>query len=356
MTASQVVRVDAPQMLLPFAQQQARQNIYAAPFDAMAYSGLQINGAMDVSQEKGTNGTTVSNTWACDGWRLYFAGAMAVTAAQTSAIVSGFPASLGITVQTAQASLGAADVTQIYQAIEGYRIARLAWGTANAQPLTLGFWSAHHRPGLHSGTVVNGANNRSYAFTYTQAVADVPQYNVVTIPGDTTGVWKSDNTAGMNVVFAVACGSTGIAPSANTWLAGSYNAAPGQVNGVATTSDAFRLTGVTVLPGNEAPSAARSPFVMRSYDQELLTCQRYWEKVRAYMIAYGVAGAGQAGVSVDFLVEKRVVPTLAIPANGMFNCTFNTNTASTRQANMVVNVTATGTFIIDATFTCDARL
>ena len=47
------VRNNAPQSLTAPQQQQARQNIYAAPFDAMAYSGLQINGGMEVSQERG---------------------------------------------------------------------------------------------------------------------------------------------------------------------------------------------------------------------------------------------------------------------------------------------------------------
>ena len=49
------MRYDTAQSLTAAQQQQARQNIYAAPFDAMAYSGLQINGGMEVSQEKGTS-------------------------------------------------------------------------------------------------------------------------------------------------------------------------------------------------------------------------------------------------------------------------------------------------------------
>ena len=150
------------------------------------------------------------------------------------------------------------------------------WGTPSAQPITLCFWSAHHRPGLYSGSIRNGAANRSYAFTYTQAVPDVQQYNVVTIPGDTSGTWTIDNSLGIALVFAMACGSTYTAPSANAWVAGSYAAAPGQINGVASTTDVFLITGVTVLPGSEAPLYARSPFVMRSYDQELVICRRYY--------------------------------------------------------------------------------
>ena len=159
---------------------------------------------------------------------------------------------------------------------KAFALRRLAWGTANAQPITIGFWSAHHRTGLYSGSVRNNAANRSYAFTYTHNVADVSQYNTITIPGDTAGTWLIDNTIGILLDFSMGAGSTYTAPSANTWLAGNYLAAPGQINAVAATSDVFRLTGVTVLPGNEAPSAARSPFVMRSYDQELLICKRYF--------------------------------------------------------------------------------
>jgi hypothetical protein len=108
-------------------------------------------------------------------------------------------------------------------------------------------------------------------------VSDVPQYNTVTIPGDVTGTWAADNTAGMLVGFAVAVGASSIAPSANTWAAVGYIAAPGQVNGVGATTDAFRIAGIIVIPGNEAPSAARSPFIMRNYMQELPLCMRYYQ-------------------------------------------------------------------------------
>ena len=176
---------------------------------------------------------------------------------------------------TAQASLGANDLAFIFQPIEGYRAARLGWGTANAQPITIGFWSAHHRTGLYSGSVRNGASNRSYAFTYTQTCADVAQYNVVTIPGDTAGTWAADNTTGICSI-SDGGGHTYHAPRPTLgWRA--IISRPGQINAVAATTDVFRITGVTVLPGNEAPSAARSPFVMRCYAHELVLCQRYCE-------------------------------------------------------------------------------
>ena len=60
MNPDDFVRIDAPQTLTPTQQTQARKNIYAAPFDAMAYNGMQINGSMEVSQERGTTATSAS--------------------------------------------------------------------------------------------------------------------------------------------------------------------------------------------------------------------------------------------------------------------------------------------------------
>ena len=307
-------------LLLPgaTAAQQAltRQTIYAAPFDALAYNGMQINGSMEVNQELGSGTTSTSGKYICDGYVVYKSGTMVFSAGTSLAA----PAAAGITgilylvISTAQPTLGGGDYLVINHPIEGWRTARLAWGTANAQPITIGFWSQHHRTGVYTVTINNAAGNRSYCATYTQAVVDGPQFNTITIPGDTGGTWNKDNTIGLTVQFVVASGI--VAPSANTWLAGAYQAAPGQVNGVAATSDVFRITGVVVLPGLEAPSAARSPLIMRPYDQELLTCQRYFYKRNfptagtwfTTLQAYSTVSA--SGPMFDFPVQMRSIPTV----------------------------------------------
>jgi hypothetical protein len=99
----------------------------------------------------------------------------------------------------------------------------------------------------------------------------------------------------MTVFFAMAGGSAAVAPSANAWLSGSYIGAPGQINGVAATSDVFRITGVIILPGSDAPSAARSPFIMRSFDQELELCKRYYFSTYNYGVAAGTPTGGGGG-------------------------------------------------------------
>ena len=353
------VLYDKAQSLTALNQQQARQNIYAAPFDAMAYSGLQINGGFEVNQEGVAS--SVNNKYFCDGWQLIGVGTMSVTATQVSVTnIPGFLAQAQFTVGIAQTSLGAGDYLGLQQYIEGWRCVRLGWGTANAQPLTISFWSAHHRTGIYSGAVRNKANNRTYTFAYTQAAADVPQYNTITIPGDTTGTWATDNTIGLGLFLMMACGSTYIAPAANTWFGATYAAAPGQINGVAATSDVFRITGVIVLPGSEAPSAARSPFVMRSYDQELRICERYWQLMSLLTLGFYATIVGPSlYTSNQFKTTMRVAPTAtqfgAAPTLG--GCTYAFSGTTPRDVRVDVNSTATGqTYVANLVVALDARL
>ena len=56
-----VVTGKAPMTMPASEQTQARQNIYAAPFDARwTYSGMQINGSMEVNQELAGAGFTAN--------------------------------------------------------------------------------------------------------------------------------------------------------------------------------------------------------------------------------------------------------------------------------------------------------
>jgi hypothetical protein len=330
MTAAQAVRYDTPQMLLPFQQQQGRLNINAAPFDAMAYSGLQINGAMEVNQEFSTGGPpTLSATtrYIVDGWQVATIGAQALACAQNPFAPPGFVTSLVVQTTTANASPAAGNLCAIRHCIEGYRVARLAWGTSNAQPITLSFWVYANRPGNYSGALANAAANRSYQFAFTINAAATWEYKTVTIPGDLTGTWAKDNTIGLYLHITLMAGSTYLS-TANVWGAGNFYGVTGTVNGVAATSDLFAITGVIVLPGNEAPSAARSPFIMRPFPQELELCKRYYEKSYNYATAAGAAiGAGQNNImfgptiiasqtyamcTVPFSVEKRALPTNAV--------------------------------------------
>lgn len=302
---------------------QARSNVYAAPFDALAYNGLQINGSFDVSQELGSNTTSGSFGFVCDGWQVGRIGTMATFAARNASTIPGAAYMLLNGVSTPQATMGATDLSFVYQNIEGCRTARLLWGTAQAMPITIAFWHQHVRPGTYTGAVRNGPADRSYAFTYTQNVGGASEYSTITIPGCPDGVWATDNNASMTLNFCQAAGPGRTAPAANAWYSASYVAAPGQVNAVASTSDFLKITNVLVLPGTEAPSAARSSLIMRPFDPELIACQRHFQKSYDYATALGsitnngalvgVNGPATNGYAVvgtaRFPVRLRAAPT-----------------------------------------------
>jgi hypothetical protein len=303
---------------------QARSNIYAAPLDALAYNGMQVNGSMEVSQENGTVSVSVVNTakHAVDGWQLETAGAQTMIGVTALGAVSGAPAGFSTVLQAyptvLNTSPAAGDYAQLTQGIEGYRTSRLGWGTANASPITISFWAASVRAGTYSIAVTNGAFNRSYAATFTLGT-NVWEYKTVTIPGDTTGTWDKTNGRGMTIRFGMLTGSN-YATAPNVWTASGKLGATGTSNMVSTTGDTLLLTGIVVFPGNETPSAARSPLIMRPFDQELLTCRRYYRHyggANAYdTVAWGYAySTAAAQIDGTFDVPMRSAPTATLAGN-----------------------------------------
>ena len=298
--------------------------IYAASFDALAFSGLQINGSMEVAQEK-SQGTPVSSGYICDGWSIGASGTAGNINCYSQRLNAfpGLTSQLTMTCVVAKPTLAPGDFLAFTQVIEGYRVSRLAWGTANAQPLTIAFWSKHSRAGTYSVVLSNEDATRNYATTYTQNVADANEYKVITIPGCIDGVWKTDNTKGIYLNFTFACGTTNTAAVANVWGTAFCLAAPGQVNLLTTTADVGRLSGVVVLPGIEAPSAARSALVMRPYDQELQTCQRYFNtsyppgtlpgaaSISSYIVMLATSSTSLAA-SIPFPVSMCRPPTISM--------------------------------------------
>lgn len=314
----------------------------AAPLDAMAYNGFQVNGSFEVSQERPPSTAFTANGYLCDGWgNGYNTGVV-------SAQVAPFPATglgniLQLNVTTPDPAMTGTSISFVYNAIEGYRVRRLAFGGASAQPVTVAFWSAHHRPGLYSVSLRNADATRSCVVTYTQAVADAWQYNVVTFPGCPDGVWNGTNGLGMQLAFANASSATYTAPAAGNWYNANYVAAPGQVNGVGTTADVFRLACVLALPGIFAPTSARSTLITRPYDEELLLCRRYWWCSNpdaphglnvGLMSGYSLSANSINLSTYRFTVPMRIIPAIQVWNNGVFGQVRNSQSGA---------LTATGT-------------
>lgn len=279
-----------------------------------------INGDMRIDQRNAGASTTPSSdgTYQLDRWQSTFTAASKFSVQQSSTAPTGFNNSALITSVSAYSVTGS-DRLGWQQAIEGYNVADLGWGTANAKTVTLSFWVRSSLTGTHGGALANTGNARAYPFSFTVSAADTWEYKTITIAGDTTGTWLSTNGVGIVVRFCLGAVAS-YRNTAGAWVAGDYWGPTGGVNLVGTNGATFYITGVQLEAGSVA-----TPFERRSYGQELALCQRYYEKSYDVGTAPGAAttsgwtyfdvgyatGTGFFSVTTRHAVTKRATPTVA---------------------------------------------
>ena len=71
------------------------------------------------------------------------------------------------------------------QVIEGFNVADLGWGTADAQTITIGFWVKSSFTGTFSVGVANLGGTRCYAASYIINSTNTWEYKTVNVVGDT---------------------------------------------------------------------------------------------------------------------------------------------------------------------------
>jgi hypothetical protein len=255
------------------------------------YTGMRnriINGAMTIDQRNaGASVTITSDAYTLDRWLLTATQASKYSVQQNAGAVTppiGFANYLGVTSLSAY-SIVSSDAFGIAQRIEGFNAADFAWGTASAQAVTISFWVRSSLTGTFGGSIRNGAFNRSYPFTYSIGAANTWEYKTITIPGDTSGTWATNNTTGPQILFGLGVGAT-FSGTAGAWAGANYNSATGAVSVVGTNGATFYITGVQLEKGSVA-----TPFEFRSIGTELGLAQRYWQKLGGD--SYVPIGAGR---------------------------------------------------------------
>jgi len=312
-----------------------RAQFYAAPSDALAFNGMQVDGSGDVSQANGTTQLTLASdteTYVTDTFLVAYKNSGAVVKARQLAAAS-FPAALSgynnaaeLKATTALASLANGDYAKHLTLIEGYRAARLGLGGLGAQSLAYAF--QYYSP--RSATIFVKLSNSDRSRCYYDEKAVVVGWNWVTgtVAGDTSGTWNT--TTGIGLRVEIFSASKAASPAtAGSWGSSNTTATTGSTqNNLSSTNDATLMTGLIVLPGIELPPSSRAPLIMRPFDEELWACKRYWEKSYDHgtapgtvtlngavaIVARPASSSATAGMAIGFRFQrqKRAAPTVVL--------------------------------------------
>jgi len=268
-----------------------------------------INGDMRIDQ-RNAGATQTALGFSVDRWFTQGASGTGIySSVRSTTAPAGFTNSLLLTVTTADASIAAGDVYYLGHSVEGFNTADLSLGTVDAKSFTLSFWVRSSIAGTYAVRFANSVANRSYVAQYTINAANTFEYKTITVAGDTSGTWLTDNSLGLNILWALGAGSTW-ETTPGSWTAGNFVSTSAATEWVSTSGATFYITGVQLEAGSVA-----TPFERRSYGQELALSQRYY-----YFIGKdgtnAAFGAGFTTGTTGFIygalpVEMRTAPTIS---------------------------------------------
>jgi hypothetical protein len=311
------------------AIQTAADSITSNQGSPSGFKNRVINGGMVIDQRNaGASVTPSSGTYMVDRFQLDISQSSKYTFQRNGGSVTppnGFRNYLGMTVASGY-SITSSDYFQLMHKIEGYNTADLMWGTTNAKTVTLSFWVYSNLNGTFGGAIRNNDVSRSYPFTYTITTPNTWTYISITIPGDTTGTWATDNTIGIQIAWGLGNGSNYTGP-AFAWAGTNYQSATGTTSIVATTGNTFYLTGVQLEVGSQSTA-----FDYRPYGTEENLCLRYYEVLIGsgyYVNSFAVARMDSASSAISVFqnrVIKRASPTYT--ASGAATAYYNSTSKS----------------------------
>lgn len=286
---------------------------------------LVINGNFDTWQRQVSFTISNTNAYTADRWRHFVDSAHTSTVTRSTDVPTLAQAgaqsafSYLVTNGTGAAAI-ASTVTQLQYRMEGLDYAQL-----HGRKCRLQFWVKSSITGAYSIGLCNAAGDRRYFLSYSIVAANTWELKTFDLTADTTGTWLFDNQAGLLVLFNISLGSTLQGGTANSWqgTAGGANGLAGTVDWSATTGATFQITQVMLTPGDFTGSTTPFQRCTRTVAEELMICQRYFEKSYALGTFAGALtqnGPWQGGLASDntgilyggwsFKATKRTTPTL----------------------------------------------
>lgn len=241
---------------------------------------------------------------------------------QSTISPDGFSNSLKMTCTSIDSDFGTNQYVQVRQALEAKMLQDLAYGTSSAKTMVLSFYVRSSVTGTYTITLFQNDNSsKLQSHQYTISSADTWERKTFTIVGDTSGVINNDNGIGLSVYWNLSMGSVYKSGTPrSSWVTynnGDYAAGHG-VNLLSSTSNNWYLTGVQ-LEIND--SGVATDFEHRPLGQELILCQRYYERIvernegsnaKENIIGPFWGDGSNSFTMISFKVHKRSQPTLEI--------------------------------------------
>lgn len=276
-----------------------------------------INGCFNVWQRQ-TSWTAVANaTTLADRWKIGHSMAGSIDAARLALGDAAIFTAAGqlvnyglrLTVNSADATVGATDVVTIGQRIEGYRAVPFMHNEFTVSVLV-----RSNITGTFALSVRNSGNDRSYVKEFTIDAANTWERKTITIPAqDRTGTWNYTTGVGLNVSICLMAGTSFQGTDA-TWNSANNTSTSSQTNWMATGANTFDIACLQIDNGPQA-----YPIRGRDFAEDLQLCLRYFQKTYAYGTFPGALSvvntigfkANQAAAlyEVEFL-PMRSTPTL----------------------------------------------
>lgn len=298
-----------------------------------------VNPAMQISQQAGTGNTdiTTGTVYSVDQW----AGGLSTTPGGTlrlaqvaSVTPGGSPFRLRATAQVADAAIAAGDFYTITQPIEGQVVSDALFGTATARPVLLRLGLRSSIAGTFGVSLTNGASARSWVGLVTIAAGETNTdlLRTFVIPGDITGTWATDASAGMVLRLCLAAGVT--FRGATGWQAGNVMTTAAQSNFMATGGATFDVFDAGLYVDVAALSLL-PPFELPDPVAELQRALRYWARTQVQFSGATVSGTGA-------LATTNLPPMRAVSPGATSTNIFNTGSIGATPA---VTVATVGSFL-----------
>lgn len=261
---------------------------------------ILINGNMNIHQRSGSLVTGISNTSynTADRWLIEDSMDTAILSQIVDA--TDFPTntefrkSLKTNCTTSKATnlLSPNDTLKIVQRIEGQNLQVLKKGTSSAESVTVSFWVKSNLTGTFICELDDTQNSKQVSKAYTINSSNTWEFKTITFPPDTNvdGTLNNDNLSRLQISFWLVAGANfnvnNGTLNSSAWASYTNNTrAVGQVNFVSSNTNSFWITGIQMEIGS-----ITNPFEYRSYGEELILCQRYYQRFNSFGQSYFLVG------------------------------------------------------------------